>query len=218
MPPGMWKVEYWRNTELEGRAEAHECADDIDINYDECCGGGPHALMPTIDNFAVRWTKTAYFSPGTYMFKARSDDGSRVRIKDGDTWRSEPVMDQWGQCCRWWDSSNIQFGSTTEETTIVFEMREFGGAAYAHLVLNAVAPPTYQTWYEQGGDSPCNNPHGGRLTLHGGGEIAHPAGGGNYRDNEYCMWRLDCPNEGDIPTLAFASFNTEQVRGNDRVL
>ena len=49
-------------------------------------------------------------------------------------------MDQWGQCCRWWESDNIQFGSTTEETTIVFEMREFGGAAYAHLELHAVQP------------------------------------------------------------------------------
>jgi len=82
---GRWYGEYFNNLTLTGPPCATRC--DASINF----YWGWDAPMAGVDAdyFSVRWTRTFYFSGGTYRFYARVDDGVRVWV-DGAL-----VIDQW---------------------------------------------------------------------------------------------------------------------------
>ncbi len=83
-----WKGEYFGNRDLAGGPSL--VRDDADINFDWSTGA-PTSWMPA-DNFSVRWTRQATFSPGHYRISVQSDDGVRVWIDGGlviDKWRTQ---------------------------------------------------------------------------------------------------------------------------------
>ena len=85
--PGIteWRGEYYNNVSLLYPPVFVRNDSAIDFDWGR---GSPGAGIPN-DSFSVRWTRSVYFSEGTYRFSAASDDGVRVWI-DGDL-----VIDEW---------------------------------------------------------------------------------------------------------------------------
>lgn len=84
-PSGAWYGEYFNNLTLAGPP----CYTRYDAGVNFNWGWGAPAPAVPADGFSVRWTRTAYFSGGTYRFYARVDDGVRVWV-DGAL-----IIDQW---------------------------------------------------------------------------------------------------------------------------
>jgi hypothetical protein len=80
-----WEGRYYDNADLRGGPAL--VRDDAQINFD-WGEGAPADWMPD-DNFSAVWTRSVTFSPGTYRFNVRSDDGVRVWLDDG------LVLDYW---------------------------------------------------------------------------------------------------------------------------
>lgn len=81
-----WEGRYYDNVELRGGPAL--IRDDAQINFD-WGEGAPADWMPD-DNFSAVWTRSVTFSPGTYRFNVRADDGVRVWLDDRlllDYWR-----------------------------------------------------------------------------------------------------------------------------------
>lgn len=123
-PQGQWTALYWNNPNMDGEPDAADCVSgEVDFNFD-AIGGGPPQLPGVTDNFSVRWSATLPFARGQYIFHSSSDDGSRVTVN------GNLVLDRWGECCRTWDSEPVELQGPVE---IVYEMRENGGGANAHV-------------------------------------------------------------------------------------
>ncbi len=125
--PTGYTGQYFANKTLTGTPAVTRT--DAAINFD--WGSGSPASAIPVDNFSVRWTRTASFTAGTYRFTSTSDDGVRLRI-DG-----QPVIDKW-----------INQGSTTYtadrtltqgDHTITYEYFENSGGAVAKFSY-AAAP------------------------------------------------------------------------------
>jgi len=82
---GAWYGQYYNNLTLTGSPCATRNDSTINFNWGY---GAPVAGVPA-DSFSVRWTRTVYFSGGTYRFYARVDDGVRVWV-DGAL-----LIDRW---------------------------------------------------------------------------------------------------------------------------
>jgi hypothetical protein len=82
--PGWW-AEYYANPGLYDGASLSRY--ESSINYD--WGTGAPAPGLPADYFSVRWTRTTYFSAGTYKFCVTVDDGVRVWV-DGQL-----IIDRW---------------------------------------------------------------------------------------------------------------------------
>ncbi len=85
--PGIteWRGEYYNTVSLLYPPVFVRNDRAIDFDWGR---GSPGAGIPN-DRFSVRWTRSVYFTEGTYRFSAASDDGVRVWI-DGDL-----VIDKW---------------------------------------------------------------------------------------------------------------------------
>lgn len=76
-PSGGWKGEYFNNTDLSGTPVLvkDEGGEFIDFDW------GLNSPDSKVNNdFSARWTRTAYFSAGTYRFSVGADDGLRLII------------------------------------------------------------------------------------------------------------------------------------------
>uniref|UniRef100_UPI003EBD1E43 PA14 domain-containing protein n=1 Tax=Arthrobacter sp. Ld5 TaxID=649152 RepID=UPI003EBD1E43 len=82
---GQWEAEYFLGQDLGGAPVKIDCADDINQEFAD--GAGP-AGVPSND-YSIRWTKTVAEGAGTYEFKARTDDGVRIKV-DGQL-----ILDKW---------------------------------------------------------------------------------------------------------------------------
>ncbi len=80
-----WKGEYFNNADLAGTPSL--VRNDANINFNWGIGW-PHPKIAA-DNFSVRWTRTVYFSQGTFRFTARADDGIRVFVDN------VALIDEW---------------------------------------------------------------------------------------------------------------------------
>ncbi|MCL4825855.1 MAG: SH3 domain-containing protein, partial [Caldilinea sp.] len=85
--PGLaWRGEYYTNPSIMGTPRVVRNDAAIDFNW------GFNAPAPGIPatGFSVRWSRTLYFSAGTYRFSGQSDGGVRVWVDN------RLVLDQWG--------------------------------------------------------------------------------------------------------------------------
>jgi prepilin-type N-terminal cleavage/methylation domain-containing protein len=131
--PRGWRGEYFSNISLTGPAAL--CRDDAEINFD-WAGGTPDPAVRVTDNFSVRWTRTADFAAGSYLFTLGSDDGGRLYI-DGVL-----VIDRWidqGYPSR---PPTYLANLTAGPHTIVVEYYERGGYARAVANWRAYVPVT----------------------------------------------------------------------------
>jgi hypothetical protein len=81
-----WRGEYFAGSGLSGAPVIVRNDNAIDFDWGQ---GAPENGVPA-DEFSVRWTRRLRFSPGSYRFSVRVDDGARLYI-DGrlliDAWR-----------------------------------------------------------------------------------------------------------------------------------
>lgn len=94
-PVGAWTGLYYGNRDLSGSPVV--VRQDADINFNWGTGGPASPIAG--DNFSVLWTRTHYFSGGTYRFLATVDDGVRVYVDDVlviDSWRIQPATNYFG--------------------------------------------------------------------------------------------------------------------------
>jgi len=82
-----WRAEYFANPSLTGvpAVVSNEIAPNIHHDWQHSSPGGG---IP-VDHFSARWTTSAPFANGTYLFKAYTDDGVRLWI-DGQL-----IIDRW---------------------------------------------------------------------------------------------------------------------------
>jgi hypothetical protein len=79
-PADRWKGEYFSNTVLSGPPALTRDDGGGFLSFDFGTGSPGSSCGVGVDLFSARWTRTVVFTPGTYRFTARSDDGIRVFV------------------------------------------------------------------------------------------------------------------------------------------
>jgi hypothetical protein len=125
-----WRGEYWNNVSLSGTPALVRADKTIDFEW----GSGAPATGIAADNFSARWTRTATFTEGSYLFRATVDDGIRVYV-DGSL-----VIDDWRDGGR--RQLTAERRMTAGSHTLRVEYYERGGVALAHLSWEDVTPTT----------------------------------------------------------------------------
>jgi hypothetical protein len=118
---GAWLGEYYANTALIGGPALTRHDPAIDFNWGT---GSPAGGIPA-DGFSVRWTRTATFTGGLYLFRAMVDDGIRVYV-DGTL-----VIDEWRDGGR--REVTAERRMTAGSHTLRVEYYERGGVAVARF-------------------------------------------------------------------------------------
>jgi hypothetical protein len=80
-----WKGEYWADRELKGSPDLVRNDKDIQFQWES---KSPAAGLP-VENFSARWTRKLSFETGSYILKARADDGIRIFL-DGKL-----ILNEW---------------------------------------------------------------------------------------------------------------------------
>lgn len=120
-PVSAWKGEYYDNTTFSGTPRVTRSDPVIDFQW---LNGSPAEGLPT-DQFAVRWTGTWAFEPGTYRFYAQVDDGIRL-------WLDEHLIID-----RWHESTGALYSAdaylSTDSHTVRVEYFDAWNNAYARV-------------------------------------------------------------------------------------
>ncbi|MHA7287364.1 malectin domain-containing carbohydrate-binding protein [Arthrobacter sp. MDT3-44] len=113
---GLWNVQYFEGTALEGSAIVAGCEAEIDQEFKD--GEGPDG----VDNsdYSARWEKT-FDGEGAYTFTVRADDGVRLLV-DG-----ESVFDNWDGTTNSETSRTVDLAAG-EHTVTVEYFQAKGGA------------------------------------------------------------------------------------------
>ncbi len=129
-----WLGEYYGNRDLVGSPAMVRDDAAIDFNWGL---GAPAAGLPA-DNFSARWTRTLYFSGGTYRFFARSDDGVRVWLN------GQIIMDQWHPA----PGTTYATDRTLSAGNYLIRVEYFeeGGGAQIRFWWEAPSAPSYPDW------------------------------------------------------------------------
>lgn len=128
-----WKGEYFNNRNLSGTPVLVRDDTSVDFGWGL---GSPGAAVHD-DHFSVRWTRSLYFSTGTYTFTTQTDDG--VRLWVGGT----RLIDAW------YDQSDTHTGTITLSAgtyPVKVEYYENTGYAHAHLSWAATSSYGQQPW------------------------------------------------------------------------
>lgn len=93
VPAGSWTGRYWNNLTFTGSPVLTRDDGAGTLSFDWGLGSPGAECGVPVDNFSARWTRTVYFSAGTYRFTATADDGVRLYV-DGaryiDAWIDQP--------------------------------------------------------------------------------------------------------------------------------
>ena len=137
-----WKGEYFDNKDLSGTPLMVRDDGTGFLDFDWGLGSPGSSCGVGADQFSVRWTRTVYFSAGTYRFTITSDDGFRIYI-DG-TLKLEKWFDQGPT------TYTVDVPLTAGDHQIVFAYYENGGYATAKLsweeTANCLANVPAENW------------------------------------------------------------------------
>ncbi len=114
-----WTASYWNNRDLQGNPVLVRQESAIDHDWE---GLSPDPVV-NIDSFSARWTRTHYFEPGTYRFKATMDDGMRAWV-DGMI-----IIDDWQDGKVRTVQADVKLSKGPHK--LLVEYYEFGGKAVA---------------------------------------------------------------------------------------
>lgn len=84
-----WHGAYYNNPRLEGSPSLIRNDEEIAFEWGN---GSPELQTIGTDQFSARWTQTLELPPGTYHFRMKSDDGSRLYVNDQlliDAWYAQ---------------------------------------------------------------------------------------------------------------------------------
>jgi len=138
-PTGSWYATYWNNRNLQGTPVLSRNEASVDYNW----GNGSPASAVSADNWSARWTRSVYFSAGTYRFHATSDDGVRVFVGD------RHIINDWSDHAARTSSATITLSAGTYPVAV--DYYEHGGEARLRV------------WWERisdSGGSPTPAPQG----------------------------------------------------------
>jgi LysM repeat protein len=124
-----WKAEYFNNAMLAGQPSLTRNDAAINFNW----GTGWPTPKLAADNFSVRWTRSLYFTAGTFRFTAAADDGLRLYVDNVF------VIDQWHTASGTAYAVDVTLG--TGYHTLRYEMYEATGNASAYLTWARVSTP-----------------------------------------------------------------------------
>lgn len=136
-----WRAAYWNNTTLSGRPALER--DEAALDHDWGSGSPDPSLSPNY--FSARWTRYVYETPGTYRFRAISDDGVRVWL-DG-----ELIIDEWSEHPAQTFDVDVYLGGGHHLLTV--EFYEWEGLAVARLDW-ALLSQDKETWQAEYYDNP----------------------------------------------------------------
>lgn len=123
---GQWRAEYYANIDLAGYPNAVYYQDGINFDWEL---GSPAAGLPS-DRFSIRWTRTAYFSPGTYRLRVQMDDGARVYVNNVlaiDAWTVGGYRDA---------QAEMYLSGAVEIRVEYFEWEGYAKIAYDEVLLS----------------------------------------------------------------------------------
>ncbi len=83
-----WRGEYWANRDQSGDPFFVRNDEEVDFSWSRPPSAPDGRSLPSA-NWSARWTRRLRFDDGWYTFKARADDGVRVRV-DGNL-----LIDEW---------------------------------------------------------------------------------------------------------------------------
>jgi hypothetical protein len=135
-PSNGWRGEYFDNRQLSGTPLLTRNDAQIDFDW----GYGSPARQLGSDGFSARWTRAVHFEPGSYRFKATTDDGVRLWVNGHlliDNWRDQAYTSR---------SGTIYLDGSVP---LKMEYYENGGVAAARL-----------TWEREGENPPPPPPDG----------------------------------------------------------
>jgi len=179
-PSDKWKLEIWNNRSFVGstREQRYEPA-RADGGFDRSFGSGAASRCTGSDDFALRFSRRAYFaSSGDYLFTTESDDGVRLWV-DGvlriDAWR---------------DMAPTRISATVRLSAGWHDLRldyyENTGGASVSLGWTTGTPPPPSCACRSGVDNFCHYPPrtpGCAMTFPGG--YCDPNGDGGYGDADW---------------------------------
>jgi hypothetical protein len=141
-----WKGEYWTNRELEGSPALVRNDKDVQFQWE---AKSPAAGLP-VENFSARWTRKISFETGTYILKARADDGIRVFL-DGKL-----ILNEWHSS----DGSKTYSvkKSLSGKHTLVIEYYERTGKAMIKVWWEKIEPTPTVTPTETPAPTPTDEP------------------------------------------------------------
>jgi hypothetical protein len=121
-----WKAEFFPNRDLSGSPAVVQDVPEVNFNWGTGSAPGVSAT-----NFSARFTRTINFNPGTYRFRARSDDGVRVFV-DG-----QPIINQW-----FIQSANTEYTADRSmygNQTVVVEYFQADGGAQLYFTFDPLS-------------------------------------------------------------------------------
>ena len=80
VPSTSWTGQYWNNTAFSGSPVLTRNDGTGALSFDWGSGSPGAGCGVPVDNFAARWTRTAYFNAGTHRFTVTADDGVRLYV------------------------------------------------------------------------------------------------------------------------------------------
>lgn len=135
-----WKGEYWSNRDLEDDPTLvrNDRDPDGDKGLDFEWGSGAPAPELPKDDFSARWTRTIYFSAGTYRFHAVVDDGVRLWVDD------QSILDAWYDSRSRELTADYPLGKGFHSLKV--EYYEHSGGARIRVWWDRIGTPSYLDW------------------------------------------------------------------------
>jgi hypothetical protein len=145
VPIDRWRGEYFNQRDLNGAPTLIRDDGVGNIDFDWELGGPSAECQINVDQFSVRWTRTAPFAGGAYRFTLTADDGVRLFI-DGQekfsAWQIRPLT-----------TNTIDVAMTPGNHRITLEYFENFGSAVVrlgwqrHPCVSTVAPDRWRGEY-----------------------------------------------------------------------
>jgi hypothetical protein len=129
-----WRGEYWSNRNLSGSPLLVRNDTVLDFNWGR---GAPAAGLP-VDDFSVRWTRTAEFDAATYRFYILVDDGARLWVDD------QKIIDSWRDGAA--RELTAEYALTRGTHRLRVEYYEHTGDAQVRVWWKKVSSPSYPDW------------------------------------------------------------------------
>lgn len=168
-----WKAEYFDNRKLKGDPVLVRNETEIDHDWGS---GSPASRLPA-DDFSARWTRKVDFKKGTYLFKARVDDGVRLWVDD------TVVLDSWRDGSARWVQAEHQVSKG--EHRVKVEYYEHRGGARIEVDWERLAT----------NQAPNANP-GGPYTVDEGSRVVLDGSGSKDPDGRIVEYEWDFDYDG----------------------
>ncbi len=164
VPYGNWLAYYYNNTDTSGRPVAAEQISNDNGVLSQDYGSGSPAPDVHKDQFSARYTTAKHIKAGSYIIRARADDGIRVLV-DG-----KKIVDHWSPSRYGEDTAkiNISDGENGDVHWIEVDYFERAGKSKLYFTMNPSSSQVSDNgWY---GELFPNKTLSGQPVINGGSD------------------------------------------------